>query len=165
MNAVLFPGILVALLLSACGIAGNAPAQQALATDCGVYAADGASCFQQALSSCSPATVMFDVGVPPVRATITGPASGGSSCQVGLSGVSKDEVDRVMLANSASQYEVNDMNSRIDRAGGFGGLVGKTADCTVGKLKADEFASSYMYECFGPLTDDIKSLGIAKAFN
>ncbi len=160
------PALLIAVLLSGCGgITPPAANTSESVSACGVFAADGQSCFETAMASCANSTVMLFDRVPPVSAKIVGPASGGSSCSVTLRGMSQAEIDKTMLDNSASQWEVDDMNAKIANATGFSTLEGESATCVVDKLKVREFASSYIYSCSGPLIDDINRLGLAKRFN
>ena len=164
MESVIVPLLLIGVLLTSCGGASQPLLQNVTApSDCGVFAADGQDCFEAAMASCSPSTVMLFEKVPPVSASITG-ASGSSSCVVTVRGVGKAEIDRTMLSNSAAQWEVDDMNAKIDTSPGFSSLEGKTATCIVGKLKAAEFATSYAYSCSGPLIDSIKSMGLIEKF-
>src|SRR5512143_1778716 len=164
METAIIPALLIGVLLTSCGGASQPLLQNATGpSDCGVFAADGQDCFEAAMASCSPSTVMLFEKVPPVSASITG-TSGSSSCVVTLRGMGKAEIDRTMLANSAAQWEVDDMNAKIDSSPGFSGLEGKTATCIVGKLKASEFATSYTYSCSGPLVDSIKGMGLVEKF-
>src|SRR5262249_16258366 len=102
--------------------------------------------------------------VPPVSARIDSTA-GGSSCTVTISAINEGTIDRIMLSNSASQYEVDQLNAKIDASPGFQALEGKSATCVVDKLKAQEFALSYPYICTGPLADAIKNSDLMKRFS
>ena len=131
--------------------------------DCGVFAADGADCFEAAMQRCNPAKVMFYELVPPVSAEIKG-SQLSTSCAVTVRGLGKAEINRIMVENYASEWELDDMNAKINSSPGFSGLEGLTANCVVEKLEAKSFASAYMYTCSGPLIDEINRLGLTEKF-
>lgn len=165
----IFPALILGLLFSLCGLSGGGPSPPPSVQpgvsggDCGVFAADGADCFEAAMQRCNPAKVMLFEQVPPVSAEIKG-SQLSTSCAVTVRGLGKAEIDRIMLENSAQQWEVDEMNARIDSSAGFSGLAGLSATCVVDKLKATTFAESYVYVCNGPLIDEIKRLGLAEKF-
>lgn len=164
MESAIIPAFLIGLLLTSCGGASQPLLQNTSApSDCGVFSADGQDCFEAAMASCSPSTVLLFENVPPVSASITG-TSGSSSCVISVRGMGKAEIDRIMLSNGASQSEVDGLNAKIDTSPGFSSLEGKTGTCIVGKLKASEFATSYTYSCSGPLIDSIKGMGLVEKF-
>ncbi|MFN7990755.1 MAG: hypothetical protein U0R44_01215 [Candidatus Micrarchaeia archaeon] len=157
MQTYLAPILVLGILLSACGVTSPAASVQ----DCGVLAADGESCFYQAMDTCSPATVMIFEKVPPLSARIEG--GDGSVCRMSLRGIGKAEIDKTMLENSASQWEVDDLNARIDGMAGFQGLAGKTASCSVERSELPRFVNgTFMDRCSGPLIDEIRKLALVR---